>query len=199
MNRRNMIALDNQMYQWGAKLRDDLKISSDASRNLATTISIEISTLPFEAKQRIIGATPVPLSDRLEELQAFQNWMDYAKKIKDNPALIRAQVITQIYICFVYLGESWFKVIRKESPIDSTTKKCCKYLTENPVRAFRNAIAHANWRYKSDFSGMEYWARKGNDPGEPLSYFEVADNDLAFWQMLSRCTAYASILSLKEL
>jgi len=194
-----MIALDNQMYQWGAKLRDDLKISSDASRNLATTISIEISTLPFEAKQRIIGATPVPLSDRLEELQAFQNWMDYAKKIKDNPALIRAQVITQIYICFVYLGESWFKVIRKESPIDSTTKKCCKYLTENPVRAFRNAIAHANWRYKSDFSGMEYWARKGNDPGEPLSYFEVADNDLAFWQMLSRCTAYASILSLKEL
>jgi len=194
-----MTVLDNQMFQWGAKLRDDLKISSDASRSLATTISAEIAALPFDAKQRIIEATPIPLSDRLEELHAFQNWMDYARKIKDNPALIRAQTITQIYICFVYLGESWFKVIRKESPIDSTTKKCCKYLTENPVRAFRNAIAHANWRYKSDFSGIEYWARKGSDPSEPLSHFEVADNDLSFWQMLSRCTAYASILSLKDL
>lgn len=185
------------MLQWGAILRDDLGISFGASIQLATTISAEVASLPDEAKQRIAAASPIPLQDRLDELIAFQSWMDYARKIKGNPSLTRAQVITQIYVCFVYLGESWFKELRKESASGSTTRKCCTFLTDNPVRAFRNSVAHANWRYKSDFSGIEFWAKKGSDPNEQLSQFEVSDNDLAFWQTLARCTAYASILSLK--
>ncbi len=192
-----MKTLDNQMLQWGAILRDDLGISFDASIQLATTISAKVASLPDEAKQRIAAASPIPLQDRLDELIAFQSWMDYARKIKGNPSLTRAQVITQIYVCFVYLGGSWFKVLRKESASGSTTRKCCTFLTDNPVRAFRNSVAHANWRYKSDFSGIEFWAKKGSDPDEQLSQFEASDNDLAFWQTLARCTAYASILSLK--
>ena len=68
--------------------------------------------------------------------------------------------------------------------------------SDNPVRAFRNAIAHANWKYLSDYSGLEYWARKSSDPSEPLSRFEVSQSDLSFWQALARCTAYANFLSL---
>jgi len=192
-----MHILDKQMLQWASKLRDDLKISIHESNQLATTISTEVATLTDAAKQRIIAASPINIDDRLDELTAFQAWMDFARNIKGNPPLTRAQVITQLYVCFVYLGESWFKTLRKELASGSTTKKCCIFLTDNPVRAFRNAIAHANWRYKSDFSGLEFWAKKGSDPNEPLSFFEVSDNELAFWQTLARCTAYASFLSLK--
>jgi hypothetical protein len=81
-------------------------------------------------------------------------------------------------------------------PSGSTAKKCCRFLTDNPVRAFRNAVAYANWRYLSDFSGLEYWARKGAEGTEPMVRFEVLQQDLSFWQALARCTAYASFLTL---
>jgi hypothetical protein len=68
-----------------------------------------------------------------------------------------------------------------EFEVCSETKKCCKYLTINPIRAFRNAIAHANWNYKIDYSGLEFWARKGSDPNEPLSHFDVFMDELDFW------------------
>jgi hypothetical protein len=71
------------------------------------------------------------------------------------------------------------------------------YLTENPVRAFRNAIAHSNWTYSSDFHGLVYWARKGSDPDEALSRFEVFQGDLDFWQTLSRGVAYAAYTSIE--
>ena len=66
------------------------------------------------------------------------------------------------------------------------------------MRAFRNALAHSNWRYKDDFTGMEFWARKGADLNEPIVRFEVTQLDLGFWQAVSRCTAYATLLTLKE-
>lgn len=114
-----------------------------------------------------------------------------------HPVVVRAQVVYQNYICFVYLGESCFNVLKKELPSGSTAKKCCKFLTDNPVRAFRNAMAHANWRYLPDFSGLEYWARKGTEPTEPMVRFEVSQQDLCFWQALARCTAYASFGTLE--
>lgn len=193
----DMSILDKQMLQWGAKLRDDIKIPVEFSNQLGTVIASEISSLSEEAKQRIIAASPISLDSRLDELIAFQGWMDYANKIKGNPYITRAQVITEIYVCFVYLGESWFKVLRQETATNSATKKCCKFLTDNPIRAFRNAIAHTNWKYKADFSGLEFWARKGQDENEPMVQFSVSQQDLAFWQSLARCVAYASFLSLK--
>jgi hypothetical protein len=108
----------------------------------------------------------------------------------------RAQVITQNYICFVYLGEACFKALKKEVQAETATQRCCKYLTDNPVRAFRNAIAHSNWCYLPDFSGLEFWARKGADPAERPTRFEVRQQELDFWQSLARCTAYAAYLSL---
>jgi len=188
---------DKQMQQWSTRLRDDLKIAPPESNQLATMITKEVAALPSDAKQRVKDASKVPLKIRIEELVAFQGLMDLVHAMRQPPpVVVRAQAIYQNYICFVYLGESCFKILKKELPSGSTAKKCCKFLTNNPVRAFRNAVAHANWRYLPDFSGLEYWARKGEDRTEPMSRFEVSQQDLSFWQALARCTAYASFLTL---
>jgi hypothetical protein len=189
--------LDKQMQQWSSRLRDDLKILAPASLQLATTISREVTALSPESKQHVRDASPIPLAIRLEELRAFQGWMDLVNNTgHSHPVVVRAQVITQNYICFVYLAEACFKVLKNEVQAGTTTKRCCKFLTDNPVRAFRNAVAHSNWRYLQDFSGLKFWAKKGDDPTEKPTRFEVAQQELAFWQSLARCTAYAAYLSL---
>ncbi|MDA8351432.1 MAG: hypothetical protein M0038_22030, partial [Pseudomonadota bacterium] len=78
----------------------------------------------------------------------------------------------------------------------SVTRKCARFLTNNPVRAFRNAVAHGNWRYRDDFTGLVFWARKGSDPSEDLHQFEVGQHELNFWQALSRGVAYSAYLHL---
>lgn len=189
--------LDKQMQQWSTRLRDDLRIGPPESNQLATTITREVAALADEAKERAREASQIPPKIRLEELVAFQGWMDLVHATTEpHPVVVRAQVVYQNYICFVYLGESCFNVLKKELPSASTAKKCCRFLTDNPVRAFRNAVAHANWRYLPGFSGLEYWARKGAEPTGTMVRFEVSQQDLSFWQALARCTAYASFLTL---
>ena len=189
--------LDKQMQQWSTRLRDDLRIEPPESNQLATTIVKQVAALSVDAKLRIRGSSQIPLGIRIEELVAFQGWMDRVRTTSEpHPVVIRAQVVYQNYICFVYLEEACFNVLKRELPAGSAAKKCCKFLTENPVRAFRNAVAHANWRYLPDFSGLEYWARKGADPTEPMVRFKVLQKDLSFWQALARYTAYSSFLTL---
>jgi hypothetical protein len=192
-----VVRLDQQMQQWSSRLRDDLRIGPPESNQLATTITKEVAALAANSKERVKEASKIPLNVRIEELVAFQGWMDLVDAQSElRPVVVRAQVVYQNYLCFVYLGEACFNVLKKELPSESTAKKCCKFLTDNPVRAFRNALAHANWRYLPDFSGLEYWARKGAEPTEPMVRFEVSQQDLSFWQALARCTAHASFLTL---
>ena len=189
--------LDRQMRAWSKRLITELKLKKEDTQKLATTIASEVRWLSKEAKIEIINASPVDIKYRYEELLAFQNWMDIVHKSEKHPSVVRAQVIVQNYICFVYLNESCFDILRKHVSSGSACKKCCNFLINNPVRAFRNAIAHSNWCYKSDFSGIRYWARKGADPDEPLNEFEVNQEDLSFWQAVARCTAYAAYENLK--
>ena len=184
--------LDVQMRQYSPRLRDDLRIEAAASNYLATTVANESAALPPDALTEIREQDVVGLHARLEELTAFQAFMDLANSIPSHPAVVRAQVITQNYFCFVYLGESCFKILQRHMPSTSTTRRCCRFLTDNPIRAFRNALAHANWRYKDDFSGLHFWARKGSDPNEPLSEFEVSQLELGFWQALARCISHVA-------
>ena len=86
----------------------DCKIAEDDSRKLATNIASEIRFLPKNVKDDIVAASPVPLVDRLQELHAFQGWMDTVHRSSQAPYIIRAQVITQNYICFLYLPEIVF-------------------------------------------------------------------------------------------
>lgn len=188
----NWVILDEQMRQYSPFLRDNLRIGLPESNNLATAIATEIELILKGGMQQILQLDKVDIHDRFCELIAFQAFMDIFNndKVIHEPGLIRAQVITQNYVSFVYLNDACFKFLRKKTPPGSITKKCCKFLTDNPVRAFRNAFAHANWKYNSDYSGLIFWARKGSDPNESMSQFEVSQRDLGFWQALSRCVAY---------
>jgi hypothetical protein len=188
--------LDEQLARFEATLATAARLDPDEARKVATTIAAEVRFLDAEARSEVLAASPVPLSARIDELMAFQRWMELASGVAD-PAVTRAQVIVQNYVCFVYLSESCFKALRKVSRPESVTRRCAVYLTDHPVRSFRNAIAHANWTYSSDFSKLVFWARRGTDPGEPLSQFSVPQVDLDFWQALSRTVAYAAFTSLE--
>ncbi len=190
--------LDEQLGRFSEQLRAAVGLSDDEVNKVSTLVATEVRFLDAASKQQIHAASPVPLAARLDELRAFQMWMEIAANIQGHPAVTRAQVITQNYVSFVYLGEACFQVLRKVSGAKSVTHRCCSFLTDNPVRAFCNAIAHSNWSYRSDFGGLVFWARKGSVPDEPLTEFEVSQDELNFWQTLSRGVAYAAYTSLES-
>ncbi len=184
------------MSVWANRLVSEVKVSLDDSRMLATAIARDVRFLPIGTKSEIKEASPVPLVDRREELVAFQTWMDSVRDTK-HPPTVRAKIVAGNYICFVYLPESFFRIFAKSPTPKSALKHCAMFLTDGRIRAFRNAIAHSNWRYREDFGALIYWAKKGAAANEPLSMFEVENSELSFWQMLSRCVAYAAVLNLE--
>jgi hypothetical protein len=181
--------LDSQMAFFAPRLVREVKLTQNAATKLATTIAADVRFLTVEQKAELRRDSLIPIEDRLAEIKAFQGWMEYAASVPKNPYVTRAQVLTQSYVCFVYMPESCFRALAKCSPSGSATKRCAQFLSNNPVRAYRNSIAHANWTYRRDFGAVIYWARKGNDPSDPLERFEVEQADLTFWQALSRCVA----------
>lgn len=186
--------LDAQLAKFGDELTDAIGVDREIAARMATTVAAELRFLPVDAKNKILSSSPVDVENRLSELTAFQTFMDLVSAGREapHPAVVRAQVLYQNYVCFVYLGEALFKILSKSAPQDSVARKCARFLTDNPVRAFRNAIAHGNWRYRDDFSGLIFWARKGGDSSEPLQEFEVKQQELDFWQTLARGVAYAA-------
>ena len=124
--------------------------------------------------------------------------MDTFTQMRPRPEIVRTQVISQNYICFVYLKDTLFELLKRTMPSESITHKCCKYLLNNPVRAFRNSIAHGNWKYMTDFSGIEFWAYKGVPIAGPMDKWVVSQEDLSFWQALSRMVAYVTYLTLNR-
>jgi hypothetical protein len=191
--------LDSQMLVWAKRTIKELKLDLMQANKLGSTIESEIHSLPLENKRALMELSFVTPQNRLDELVAFQRWMDYAHKVRGIPHVRRAQVITQNYICFVYLGDALFKTLKDVLPPPLVTGRCCRFLLNNPVRAFRNAVAHSNWRYKEDFSGLEFWAKKGSERDEPLVHFEVTQEELGYWQALSRCVAYSAYMVLTEI
>jgi hypothetical protein len=193
-----MTNFDNQLYQFKNRLIKDLKISEQNSDKVASLIAEEIRKNKSTLITKMEEVTPIEIKTRLEELSSFQEMMDTFNKMVPRPEIVRSQVITQNYVCFVYLKDTLFEVLKQNAENGSTLKKCTKFLLDNPVRAFRNSIAHGNWKYKDDFSGLEFWARKGIGTNEPMTKFEVSQDELNFWQTLSRCLGYTSYLTLEE-
>lgn len=189
--------LDTQIAKHSARLVSEVGLDASAVERLATTIAADLRFLPVEAKAQILSSSPVDVAARLDELTAFQSFMDQLRGTKPHPAVVRAQVLYQNYICFVYLGEACFRVLATAAPTGSAARKCSRFLTDNPIRAFRNSIAHGNWSYNSDFSGLVFWARKGSDATEPFTRFQVAQDELDFWQSLARCVGYAAYLHVR--
>ncbi|MBI5607091.1 MAG: hypothetical protein HY879_27485 [Deltaproteobacteria bacterium] len=188
--------LDSQMLIWANRIINDLKLDLKQANHIGTTVENEVGAITDQQKQELITSSHVTPQNRIDELVAFQGWMDFVRDVRKNPFLTRAQVITQNYICFIYLGDALFKNLKTFLPPPFVTGRCCRFLLNNPVRAFRNAVAQSNWRYKKNFSGLEFWARKGASFDEPLVHFEVSQEDLSYWQALSRCVAYSAYMAL---
>lgn len=101
-------SLDQQMQQWKEFLVDSVRINRDFVNNIASMIHEEIACVTKDKRKELFEllSDPIPVENRLEELRAFQGWMDTANNLLGNPCVTRAQVIVQNYICFVYLGDS---------------------------------------------------------------------------------------------
>lgn len=193
-------SLDLQMQQWTELLVDSVRIERKFSDKIASMMHEEIANFAKDTRIKLFEllSDPIPVENRLEELWAFQGWMDIANNLLKNPCVTRAQIIVQNYICFVYLNDSCYKNLRKYASSGSVTKRCCDYLINNPIRAFRNAISHSNWKYSNDHKKIIFYAKKGNSEDEPMIRWEVSDIDLDFWQSLARCTAYTAYLTISQ-
>ena len=184
--------LDNQLYVFKNRLKKDVGVEERLLSVICSTIYKELSQLSIEELTMIEVASPVPIVKRVEELQAFNMMMNRVNnQLKKYPEIVRAQIIVQNYICFVYMKETCFEVTKKVMPPGTLSRKICKFLLNNPVRAFRNSIAHGNWEYEIDFSGLKYYAHKGEvNCDEEMSEFNVSNDELNFWQTLARGVAY---------
>ena len=174
------------MGGWAGRLRDDVLVAPADCTRLASAIAAEMAGAADATVRRVADASPVPLRARLDELVAYQAFADLTNGTP-HPAVVRARVIAQCYICFVYLKDRWFHSLAEAFPEDATVARVARYLTAGRVRSFRNAFAHGNWRYAGDFSGLEFWDRGFSAPDK------VSQEDLNFWQSLSRCAAYVTI------
>jgi len=189
--------LDLQMQKYESRLLSDFALDSIQAKTLSSIIIEEVRGLDEDKKDEITNTSKIPFKDINDEIIAFQNWMDYAKNISNKPFVVRAQVIVQNYICFVYLKDSLFKILKELLPNPKIVGRLCDFLTNDPIYAFRNAFAHANWKYIDDFSGIEFWAREQNKK-DSMKHWIVKSEDLGYWQALSRCVAYSTIIVVGE-
>jgi len=185
-----MNEFDKQLAKYKNELISLVKIPEEYCDNLASQIQKEVQNNIVELKNAMVIASPIEIQNRLDELVSFQSMMDIFNQMKPKPQIVRTQIIVQNYVSFVYLKDTLFEVVRKNSQPNTVLKKVSKFLVNNPVRAFRNSIAHGNWEYKSDFSGLIYYAHKDSKPNEPMTKYEVTQNELGFWQMIARAFAY---------
>ena len=132
--------LDEIMRRYSPRLRDDLGLTPPASNYLASAIASEVQALPRDVLRAIRAEDVVGLHRRIDELVAFEGFMDFASQVQaasgNLPSLTRAQVTCQLYTVFVYLGEACFAKLRESAASGSVLKKCCKYLTDYPIQVF---------------------------------------------------------------
>jgi hypothetical protein len=194
--------LDDIMRRYSPRLRDDLGLTPPASNCLASTIASEVQALPQDVLRAIRNEDVIGLQRRIDELVAFERFMDFASQVQATsgsvPPLTRAQVTCQLYTVFVYLGDACFTRLRKSAISGSVLKKCCKYLTDFPVRGLRNAVAHSSWRYEDDFTGIIFYYFEDEQKTKRRDY-TVTQLELEFWDKLARVTAYAAFQTINEM
>jgi hypothetical protein len=193
--------LDGIMRQYFPRLRGDLGLTPPASNSLASTLASEVHALPSDVLRGIRDEDVVGLQRRIDELVAFERFMDFASQAQAASGSFapraRAQVVCQLYTVFVYLGDACFSRLRKSAATGSVLKKCCKYLTDYPVRGLRNAVAHSGWRYTDDFTGIMFHYFEDEQKMKRRDY-TVTQLELDFWDKLARVTAYAAFQTINE-
>lgn len=190
-----MNQLDEQLAQFELRLIDEVGVGKDNVYRVCSTVASEMEQVHTDAIRQIENQSPVKLKHRYNELVGFQRMMDCIGGLTTVDAgLIRAQVIAQNYICFVYLKDGFFRSIQQVIPNHAVCYRCCHFLTSARIRQFRNSIAHGNWNYSQNYSSLEYWDYKEGRKENGYEKFEVYQDELNFWQTLSRGIAYSSII-----
>ena len=96
--------LDAQMRAFATRLTSEVKLTPEMATKLATTIAADVRFLSSEQKAELRAASPVPLQDRLAELQAFQGWMDQAHTVRNNPFVLENQAREGVRFCWKSCG-----------------------------------------------------------------------------------------------
>jgi hypothetical protein len=205
-----MKTLDEQFRPYAPRTVEVLKIPYEQANSLATTIFQEITHADdAQLLSDLEGSSPLSLKHRLFFFENYQIWEGFIAPKLTCPSshVLPAErvsnsfhemlAIIQIYVSFVFAGDGLFQVLAKKAPKNSCVRKCSHYIRENPLRALRNAVAHGNWHLVYPNS-LRYWARKGPDPNEPLTQFDATADDMNFYLSLTRCVAWATLLSINE-
>lgn len=196
----NWINYDRQLSKFRKRLIKELGLNPKDTKSVASLIAADLAVTDPNIIEEFKAQSLVSLQHRYDELIAFQKWSDIVFSTESNPAIIRAQIITQNYICLVYLKDACFEVLADQLAETSITSTCSSYLTQGKIRDFRNAFSHANWHYKSDFSGLICWVREdARHKNSPMRKFEVTQQDLNFWQTLSRTVANVTYTTFLEM
>lgn len=162
--------------------------------HLATTIYGEVAALDEAATNQLRVELVIPPERYVEELTASQAWMDIAHANPSNAVLVRAQVMTELYVAFVWLRDSVMRPAAQAVSEQAVLVAVEAFLSSGPRRMLRNAVAHGRWCYLPGFTGLECWAEPSR--GQPHQRFELSQTDLGAWQLLSRGTAIAVLLAL---
>lgn len=187
MDARALPYLDAQVDGCRRWLR--LEFGRDVERRVPSTVYAEVYALSEADHNRLRAEISIPPERYLDEMTAFQAWMELASGNETNPVVVRAQVITELYVGFVWLRDALLTPLAAAIPA-STTALVVDYLSTDDRRHLRNAVSHGRWTYLPDFSGLEYW------DGKPLERSEVSSETLGAWQTLSRATSIAALLAL---
>lgn len=190
--------LDDQIFAFYERLVTDINIEPEKTHIVASTVASETENLKSNSSiiEEIAKCSPISLTSRLNELIAYQAWSDFAYQSKQ-PFIVRTNIIVMSYISFIYLKDALFEVILKYTPDNSVSKKCAAYLTSGKVRDFRNAFSHANWEYAPNFRHLECWVLEdARNKSGLVRNFQVTQDDLDFWQTLSRGLGYSIYLTL---
>jgi hypothetical protein len=73
------------MQPWAPRLRDDVGVSTMASNRLASTLAEDVRALSSETRTALAESSPVGFEQRLEELRAFQGFMDSVGAARRHP------------------------------------------------------------------------------------------------------------------
>ena len=167
-------------------------LSVRSRSHLATEIYSEVVAMS-EAKLNVLRLSiAIAPEAYLDEMVAFEAWMDLARA-STAPPVVRATVMTELYVAFVWLRDALLDPLRKALNPQSITASVIDFLRSDERRALRNAVAHGRWTYLPDFSGLEYW-----DGRPTLVRREIEQSVLNDWQMLGRGLIISVLLALAE-
>ena len=190
----DLTSIDSQVRDC-RDLPDAPALDSDAWDQLATTIYDEVAKAPEETHAAIRMSITVPIGDLHEQLISYEAWNDFALKNFRAAHIVRAHVITQLYVSLILVRETLLLAITKHLK-PSAAEEITTYLTTGRCKSLRNAVAHGRWTYLEDFSGLEFWTGPINNPGR--TRHEITGEELNLVQRLCRGTAIAILLVLME-